>query len=136
MGRDVPSITVSQQDRRAYREKVRQCLDVFARMLRESRFDTETRQMGVEVELYLVDADGMPTMTNTKVLAAIGDPSFASELGRFNLELNLPPRQLGRDALSTLERDLQGKLTRAAARSEETGSPAGDGRHPAIAAAV
>ncbi|HUA40993.1 MAG TPA: glutamate--cysteine ligase [Streptosporangiaceae bacterium] len=122
MGRDVPSITVSQQDRRAYREKVRQCLDVFARMLRESRFDTETRQMGVEIELYLVDADGMPTMTNTKVLAAIDDPSFASELGRFNLELNLPPRQLGTDALATLENDLQDRLARAAVRSEETGS--------------
>ena len=77
MGRDVPSITVSQQDRRAYREKVRQCLDVFARMLRESRFDTEPRQVGVEIELYLVDPDGMPAMTNTTVLEAIADPSFA-----------------------------------------------------------
>ena len=41
MGRDVPAMIVSQQDRRAYREKVRHCLDVFARMLRESRFDNE-----------------------------------------------------------------------------------------------
>ena len=85
MGRDVPSITVSQQDRRAYREKVRQCLDVFARMLRESRFDTEPRQVGLEIELNLVDADGRPAMTNTAALAAIADPSFATELGRFRI---------------------------------------------------
>src|SRR5580704_9088576 len=103
MGRDVPSITVSQHDRRAYREKVRQCLDVFARMLRESKFDTDTRQIGVEIELYLVDADGMPAMTNTSALEAIADPSFVSELGRFNLEINLPPRQFWGDALSALE---------------------------------
>ena len=102
MGRDVPSITVSQHDRRAYREKVRQCLDVFARMLRESRFDSEPRQVGVEIELNLVDADAMPSMTNTTVLASIADPSWASELGRFNLEINVPPRQLTCDSLSAL----------------------------------
>jgi len=122
MGRDVPSITVSQEDRRAYREKVRQCLDVFARMLRESRFETEPRQVGLEIELDLVDSDGTPTMTNTAALAAIADPSFATELGRFNLEINVPPRQLTGDALSALERDVSGKLARAAARTLGTGS--------------
>src|SRR5580704_3570155 len=122
MGRDVPSITVSQHDRRAYREKVRQCLDVFARMLRESRFDTEPRQVGLEIELNLVDADGLPSMTNTKVLEAIADPSWASELGRFNLEINVPPRQLTGDALSALERVVRGKLAHAAARALGTGS--------------
>src|ERR1700685_314646 len=100
MGRDVPSVTVSQQDRRAYREKVRQCLDVFARMLRESRFDSGPRQGGLETELNLVDADGRPSMTNTTVLDAIADPSWASELGRFNLEINVPPSELTGDALS------------------------------------
>jgi gamma-glutamyl:cysteine ligase YbdK (ATP-grasp superfamily) len=122
MGRDVPSMTVSQQDRRAYREKVRQCLDVFARMLRESRFDTEPRQVGLEIELNLVDPGGAPAMTNTTVLAAIADPSWASELGRFNLEINVPPRQLTGDALSALEHDVRGKLAHAAARALGTGS--------------
>ena len=87
MGRDVPSMTVSQQDRRAYREKVTPCLDVLARMLRESRFDTESRQIGVEIELNLVDA-GAAAMTNAEVLAAIEDPGWTSELGRFNIEIN------------------------------------------------
>src|SRR5580704_11421866 len=122
MGRDVPSITVSQHDRRAYREKVRQCLDVFARMLRESRFDTEPRQVGLEIELNLVDADGLPSMTNVAVLDAISDPDWASELGRFNLEINIPPRQLTGDALSALEHDVLGKLAHAAARAHGAGS--------------
>ena len=122
MGRDVPSITVSQHDRRAYREKVRQCLDVFARMLRESRFDTEPRQVGLEIEVDLVDADGLPAMTNIAVLEAIADPDWASELGRFNLEINIPPRQLTGDALSALEQDVCGKLAHAAAGAQGTGS--------------
>jgi hypothetical protein len=122
MGRDVPSITVSQHDRRAYREKVRQCLDVFARMLRESRFDTEPRQVGLEIEVNLVDADGMPSMSNVAVLEAIADPDWASELGRFNLEINIPPRQLTGDALTVLEQDVVGKLAHATGRAQGTGS--------------
>jgi Glutamate-cysteine ligase family 2(GCS2) len=122
MGRDVPSITVTHDDRRAYREKVRQCLDVFARMLRESRFDTEPRQVGIEMEVNIVDADGLPAMTNTTVLAAIGDPTWASELGRFNLEINVPPRQLAAEALGALEDDVRQRLAHACGRAEGTGS--------------
>src|SRR5215470_15033179 len=44
MGRDVPAIVVSQADRRRYREKVRSCLDVLARMLRDSQFPTGPEQ--------------------------------------------------------------------------------------------
>jgi gamma-glutamyl:cysteine ligase YbdK (ATP-grasp superfamily) len=122
MGRDVPAMTVSQQDRRAYREKVRQCLDVFARMLRESRFDTEPRHVGLEIEVNLVDSNGMPAMTNTAVLTAIGDPSWASELGRFNLEINVPPRQLTGEALSALEEGVLAKLAYASGRALDSGT--------------
>ena len=122
MGRDVPSITVSRHDRRAYREKDRLCLDVIARMLRESRFDTEPQQVGLEMEVNIVDAHGLPAMTNTAVLAAIADPSWASELGRFNLEINVPPRQLGAEALAVLEDDVRDRLERACARAAATGS--------------
>jgi len=122
MGRDVPSITVSQHDRRVYREKVRQCLDVLARMLRESIFDDEPRHVGIEIELNLVDADGMPSMSNVAVLEAIADPVWASELGRFNVELNIPPRHLAGDALSALEQDLHAKLAHATSCTQGTGS--------------
>jgi gamma-glutamyl:cysteine ligase YbdK (ATP-grasp superfamily) len=122
MGRDVPAITVSQHDRRAYREKVRQCLDVFARMLRESRFETEPRRVGLEIELNLVDDACLPAMTSTNVLAAIADPNWATELGRFNLEINVPPQQLTGNALSQLEADVLRKLAHADDRAQGIGS--------------
>jgi hypothetical protein len=122
MGRDVPAITVSQQDRRAYREKVRSCLDVFARMLRESRFDIEPRQVGLEIELNLVDEVGFPSMKNAEVLGAIADPAWASELGQFNLEINVPPRPLSGDALAQLERGVRGSLGHAERRACQAGS--------------
>src|SRR5215469_8363639 len=122
MGRDVPSISITQHDRRAYREKVRQCLDVFARMLRESIFDSEPRHVGIEIEINLVDGEGAPSMTNLAVLDAIDDLHWASELGRFNLELNIPPRALTSETLSLLEQDLGNKLAYAAPRAQATGS--------------
>jgi hypothetical protein len=78
MGRDVPAMVISQADRRAYREKVRHCLDVLARMLRESRFETEPQQVGLEIELNLVDDSGWPSMKSADVLGAIADPAWRS----------------------------------------------------------
>jgi hypothetical protein len=122
MGRDVPAITVSQRDRRAYREKVRQCLDVFARMLRESRFASEDPQLGLEIELDLVDDAALPSMRNSQVLDAIADPRWASELGQFNLEINLAPRQLTGDAFARLEDSIRSSLSHADKRALEVGS--------------
>jgi gamma-glutamyl:cysteine ligase YbdK (ATP-grasp superfamily) len=122
MGRDVPAMTVTQYDRRAYREKVRQCLDVFARMLREAKFETEPSQVGLEMELNLVDGECRPAMTSTSVLAAISDPSWASELGRFNLEINIPPHTLTGDALRELESAVVRQLEYANEQARESGS--------------
>src|SRR5215467_13687492 len=122
MGRDVPAIIVSQADRRRYREKVRRCLDVLARMLRESRFTDGTEQVGLEVEFSLVDEAGNPSMSNAAVLAAINSPEWSPELGRFNIEVNMPPRLLSGDALATLEVMMAESYTRADLRARQSGS--------------
>src|SRR6266700_5286055 len=122
MGRDVPAIVISQADRRAYREKVRHCLDVLARMLRESRFETEPRQVGLEIELNLVDSGGWPSMKHADVLGAIADPAWATELGQFNLEINVPPRRLAGNALGELEDQVRSSLNAADAKARGTGS--------------
>ena len=101
---------------------MRSCLDVFARMLRESRFDSEPSQVGLEIELNLVDGAGLPSMKNIEVLGAIADPSWASELGQFNLEINVPPRPLAGDALAQLERRVRTSLDHAEARARQAGS--------------
>src|SRR6266705_5925103 len=122
MGRDVPAIAISQADRRAYREKVRHCLDVLARMLRESRFETEPRQVGLEIELNLVDSGGWPSMKNADVLGAIADPAWATGLGQFNLEINVPPRTLAGTALGELEDQVRASLNHADQEAVQTGA--------------
>jgi hypothetical protein len=121
MGRDIQAIKISGEDRRRYRDKVRRSLDVFARMLREHLFDAAP-QVGLEIELNLVDDRGEPSMRNTEVLGAIADPAFATELGQFNIEINVPPQQLDGDAPADLEREVRASLNAADAKAGPTGS--------------
>jgi gamma-glutamyl:cysteine ligase YbdK (ATP-grasp superfamily) len=121
MGRDVSTITVSEEDRRRYREKVQRCLDAFATMLQESRFESEPPRMGVEIELNLVDDEGRPAMRNAAVLDAISDPSWSTELAQFNLEINLPPSSLAGKSLGALEQSVRDNLNHAELRAREVG---------------
>jgi hypothetical protein len=108
MGKNVARISVSRDDRRQYREKVHRCLDVLARMLQESQFEVNRPHIGLEIEFNLVDRHGDPLMRNAEVLDAIADPAWETELGQFNLELNLPPRVLGGGG--EFEREIGDKL--------------------------
>jgi gamma-glutamyl:cysteine ligase YbdK (ATP-grasp superfamily) len=122
MGRDIQAIKVSGEDRRNYRDKVRRSLDVFARMLREQLFEDDPAQVGVEIELNLVDERGAPSMRNADVLDVIADPAWSTELGQFNLEINVPPRRLGGDALADLEAEVRASLNAADAKARGVGS--------------
>ena len=113
MGRDVPAIAISPADRRVYRAKVRGCLDTLALMLRDWPVETTERRVGLEVELNLVDAQAAPAPRNAEVLRLLSDPAWATELARFNVEVNIPPRPLGGDALAGLEDEVRDVLTRA-----------------------
>jgi gamma-glutamyl:cysteine ligase YbdK (ATP-grasp superfamily) len=122
MGRDIQAIKISGEDRRKYRDKVRRSLDVFARMLREQRFDDNPSTVGQEIELNLVDERGMPSMRNADVLKVIADPAWATEVGQFNLEINVPPRRLDGDAVADLEREIRASLNAADAQARTIGS--------------
>jgi gamma-glutamyl:cysteine ligase YbdK (ATP-grasp superfamily) len=122
MGRDIQAIKISGEDRGKYRDKVQRSLEVFARMLRERLFESTPSQVGQEIELNLVDSRGAPSMRNADVLDAIADPAWATEVGQFNLEINVPPRQLVGDAVADLEQEVRASLNAADAKARDAGS--------------
>ncbi len=122
MGEEVDAQEFSRADRTRHREKVRQCLDVFERMLRESAFDTDDPMTGLEVELNLVDELGDPALKNAEALAAIADPAFQTELGQFNIEINVEPALLREGGLTTFEESLRHSLNDAEDKSSEVGA--------------
>jgi hypothetical protein len=104
MGRVVSPISLS--DRELYRTKVRRCLDALRRMVGEGRFAADELRTGVELELALVDQGMEPAMLNHAVLDRSASDLLTTELGRWNLEINLPPRTLPGTAARRLEDDV------------------------------
>jgi hypothetical protein len=120
MGKDVTLGPFSREDRARYRLKVRRCLDVFSLMLNDFAFDADRPMTGLELELNLIDSDAEPAMRNAEVLADLADPSFQTELGRFNLEINVPPRLIDADGLDVYERELLASLIHADERARKS----------------
>jgi hypothetical protein len=121
MGAEVDATTFTREARKQHREKVRKGLDVLARMLNESRFDFERPMVGLEIELYLVDEELQPAMRNAEVLKAIANPSFQTELGRFNIEVNVAPRRLVGGGFSSFEQSVRKSLNDADPRARKVG---------------
>ena len=122
MGQEVAARVFSRADRQRYREKVRTCLDVFARMLADEQFEAARGSFGLEIELNLTDDDGRPALANAAVLEAIADPDFQTELGQFNIEINIAPRQFGPTVFAELEESIRGSLNHAESRSRTAGA--------------
>lgn len=122
MGKDVSAGPFTLRDRARYRRKVRRCLDTLEQMLADGSFSFPRKNIGVELELNLVDTALRPSMNNTEVLEKLDDPSFTTELGQHNLELNVPPRVLAGESLSELEHELRDFLTNAEAKARQTGA--------------
>src|SRR3954449_12771215 len=113
MGDEVVANVFTREDRQRYRDKVKRCLDVFARMLAESRFDPDRRSIGLEIELNLTEETGDPALANQHVLELIADEDFQTELGQFNVEINIPPKSLAAGVFTDLEDCLRADLNNA-----------------------
>ena len=91
-------------------------------MLREERFAMDMPLTGMEVELNLIDEQGWPALINSEVLASIDNPAFVQELGRFNLEINVPPQSLLGDGAARYEDQVRTQLNAAEERAQAEGA--------------
>ena len=122
MGSDVTGNNYTREERQRYREKVRQDLDVFERMLHSRGFEFDRQLTGMEIEMNLVDSSMQPTMSNAAVLDKIQDGDYQTELGQYNIELNVSPRPMPGEEALHLERDLRASLNRADELARQAGS--------------
>src|SRR5262245_30079090 len=61
-------------------------------------------------------------MRNAEALAAIADPKFQTELGQFNLEINVPPRGLAGSGTAQVEEQVRGSLNAAEGKAATIGT--------------
>ncbi len=98
-------------DGQGHRRFIRHLLSDMAQLedaLGEDIFETDTRRIGAEQELFLVDDYWQPAPVSVEVLEQLeDDPRFTTELARFNLEANLNPLVFGGNCLSVMEQELR-----------------------------
>lgn len=119
MGEKVAADGFALSDRRRYREKLHRCLAGLEQMLAQRRFQGPRNRMGLEIELNLADAAGMPRMMNAEVLTRIASHDFQTELGQFNLEVNIVPHELTGRVLDQLAEELRTGLAYADRKAGE-----------------
>ncbi len=119
MGRDIDEVRFTREDRQRYREKVKRDLAVLRGMLEAGAFERERKLVGVEVEFYVVDADGVPMMINAELLSRIESADFQTELAQFNIEFNLAPHKLSGSVFREIEEELLTSVAHADRRAAE-----------------
>ncbi|PEN14783.1 hypothetical protein CRI94_00360 [Longibacter salinarum] len=72
-------------------------------MLREDMFETGTRRLGAEQELFMVDDRYDPAPIIDEVLELNTDERIVTELTRFNIEFNMDPLVYGGDCFREME---------------------------------
>ena len=64
-------------------------------MLDKGLFEEGVARIGAEQELFLVDRACHPANASLGMLERLKDPHFTTELGAFQLEINLDPQSFG-----------------------------------------
>ncbi|MFC0672465.1 glutamate--cysteine ligase [Brachybacterium hainanense] len=120
MGREIGSTQYTRAQRTAYRLELRRNLDLFESYLDTASFVAEGT-IGVELEMNLVDGEQQPALTAVEVLADL-DEDYVHEIGRFNVEVNLPVTHPTGTGLRDLEDELASRIDRADAAARVHGS--------------
>lgn len=110
MGQHGVTLTNDPEAIRAFTRAVLEDLEGLERLLELGGIEDDVRRVGLEQEMFLVDTAGRAAPVGPEVLARVGDPRLTTELARFNLEANLPPRLLGGTFLGDIETELRAVL--------------------------
>jgi hypothetical protein len=95
-----------------FREALLRDLRALEQMLDAGALESDVVRAGIEQEMFLVDSAYRPAPIANQVLAELSDPAFTAEIGKFNLEANLPPRLLERGCLRSMETELSAMIER------------------------
>lgn len=96
----------NEQELAAFTRAALRDLAALEQMLGAGTLEGGVRRIGAEQEMFLVDAAMQPAPVVMEVLKAAADDRLTTEIGRFNLEANLPPYLLAAGCLNQLETDL------------------------------
>lgn len=97
-------------------------LKALEQLIADDKFESHTQRIGAEQELGLVGKDWYPAMNYDKILKEVNDDHFTTELGRFNVEINLDPFEFSGDCFSKMHNQLDELVSKAKVAAEKNNS--------------
>jgi CBS domain-containing protein len=101
-----------------FRQALLADLRALEQLLARNAFESDIVRIGVEQEMFLVDAKHRAAPVAAQVLERLPDPAFTTEIGKFNLEANLAPHRFEAACLRSTEAELN-RLVREASQAAE-----------------
>ncbi|MFQ5739513.1 MAG: glutamate-cysteine ligase family protein [Acidobacteriota bacterium] len=98
---------VDKSQMRVFVKSLLQDVRALGEMLENGMIESGIRRIGAEQEVFLVNKFWHPALSAQEVLKEVGDPHFTTELGLFNLEINLDPLPFDCHCLRRLEESLK-----------------------------
>jgi CBS domain-containing protein len=81
-------------------------LQALQSMVDSGMLEEDVRRIGAEQEMFLVDSAMRPAPIAVEVIQAASDGRLTTEIGRFNLEANLTPREFSGNCLRSMQDEL------------------------------
>ncbi len=101
------------KDKANYIHQLLKDIDTLDIMIQDGLIEKSPIRIGVEQEFCLLDNEFCPSHNALEVLKSINDNNFTTEIGNFNLEINLDPYELKDDCFSKLANQLKLQLRKA-----------------------
>jgi CBS domain-containing protein len=97
---------VKQKDLNQFTQKLLQDVKALEKMLSSGYFRNEKPKIGAEQEICLIDEHFKPAPRVMELLEHLDQRFFTTELAKFNLEANLPPKYFEKGCFSELENQI------------------------------
>jgi CBS domain-containing protein len=113
MGEQQVSDRISGEKLRLFMRNLLDDVRALEAMLEDGWIEANVRRVGAEQEMFLVGSGFRPAPLVMEMLDVLKDGRYTTELGRFNLECNMPPLRFGGGCLSEMERELEALVGKA-----------------------
>jgi gamma-glutamyl:cysteine ligase YbdK (ATP-grasp superfamily) len=122
MGQFLDKDYFTKADFEAFRVRLHEQVEQLQHIINAPGFSEGEASLGAELELYIVDSEGLPSPKNMQLLDMLKHPLLTEELNKFNLEFNLSPVAAKGKPFSAMTNEVAPFLTslKASAKSIDT----------------
>ncbi len=107
MGQSVERSSFEHRDFVRFQRALRAETDWLHDLVERDALSQRAPMAGLELEAWLIDATGRPAPRNAEFIARCASSEVVTEIGRFNIEINVPPQPVAGAGLGRLAAALQ-----------------------------